>query len=99
MPESSEIKKWIIRVSGMVGGSIILLALAAQLGHYARSGETEARAIENEKSLVPIKELVKKLGERAAADDAAREERARLCRMGIVTDKKMCGEVGEDIDE
>ena len=99
MPEMGETKKWIIRVSGTVGGSIILLALAAQWGHYARSGETEARAIENEKSLVPIKELVKKLGERAAADDAKLERDAELCRQGVLKDKMICGAAGEVVAE
>ena len=99
MPEAGEVKKWCLRVSGTVGGAIILLALAAQWGHYARSGETEARALENEKSLVPIKELVEQLGKRAATDDAAREERARLCRMGLIRDELVCGEVGEAVVE
>ena len=106
MSESGEVKKWIIRVSGTVGGTIILLALAAQLSHYARSGETEERSRENEqrnveqdKALAPIRELVEKLGNRAAAEDAALERDAELCRQGVITDKMICGAAGEDIDE
>ena len=106
MPEKGEVTKWFIRVSGTVGGTIILLAIAAQVSHYARSGETEDRSLENEqrnaeqdRALAPILEIVEKLGQRGAAEDAAYEERAKLCRQGVIKDLVICGAAGEEVVE
>ena len=106
MPEKSEIKKWFLRVSGGVGTMLILLALAGQLSHYARSADTEDRSLENEqrnaeqdKALAPILKIVEELGNRAAAEDAKLERDAELCRQGFITDRVLCGAAGETVDE
>ncbi len=103
---SSEIKKWLVRVSGAVGGTLVIMALVAQLSHYARSGETEERTLENKQrnveqdaKLKPIRDLVEVLGKRMVAEDAAYEERAKLCRMGLIQDDRTCREVGEEVVE
>lgn len=106
MPKDGEIKKWLLRVSGGVCTMLILLALAGQLSHYARSADTEERSLENEqrnaeqdKALAPILKIVEELGKRAAADDANLERDAELCRQGFITDRVLCGTAGEKVDE
>ena len=102
--------KWCLGVASTVVAGIIYLLISAgigfQLTHYARSGETEDRSFENEqrnaeqdRALAPILEIVEKLGQRAAAEDAAYEERAKLCRQGVIKDPVICGAVDEDVVE
>jgi len=100
------VSKRTIWILGIAAATIATLAAAGvrwgvnfQLVHYAQSSETAARAEENEKKLEPILDMIEKLGDRVIADDAATEERAKLCRMGLLTDKRLCGEVGEEIIE
>lgn len=104
MPEPGEIKKWLIRVSGTVGGAIILLALAAQVSHYAHSEDTEDRSLENEqrnveqdKALEPMWEIVEKLGNRAAAEDAGLEQDKKRCLQCKIKDPEICGAAGVEV--
>lgn len=106
MPEHGEVKKWLIRVSGGVATTLVIFGLVAARTHFARSEETEERSLENEQrnveqdaELAPIRKLVEVLGKRMAAEDAAYEERAKLCRQGFIKDDAICGAVDEEVVE
>lgn len=86
-------------VIGGVAIAATVFAGKAQLGHYTASAQTTERSKENEEKLKPILKMIEQLGERQIADDAALEERAKLCRMGIIQDKRTCREVGEEVVE
>ncbi len=104
MPENSEVKKWLVRVSAGVATTLVIFGLIAAEAHFSRAEETEERSLENKQrnieqdaELKPIRELVEKLGNRAAAEDAALERDAELCRQGVITDKMICGAAGEEV--
>jgi len=86
-------------VVGGVAISAVVFAGNAQLGHYNVSAQTTYRSIENEAKLEPILKIIEQLGDREISEDAAEAERAKLCRMGMITDKPTCREVGEEVVE
>ena len=90
---------WIVGVVATIVAGLTVFAVRwgvnFQMIHYAKASDTEARSEENEKKIAPIIDLVKELGERAKADDAALERDAELCRQGVLKDKMICGAAGE----
>lgn len=106
MKAPTTVRGWCLTVAGGVATTVIVFGLVALRSHFVTAEETDDRALENEQrnveqdaAIAPIKALVEKLGQRHADSDAAEAERAKLCRMGIITDKRMCGEVGEEVVE
>ena len=91
-------KKWTMRVMGGVTTLIVGIAIAAQLGHYARAGETEARALRTEKAVVSIMALTEALGTRASDEDAKVVRDGELCRAGMLSNCSLCGEAGVKLD-
>lgn len=104
MPNHGEVKKWLIRVSGTVGGAVILLAIAAQVTHYSHAEDTEERSLENEqrnveqdKALAPILKIVEELGNRQAAEDAGLEQDKMRCLQCKIKDVEICGAAGVEV--
>ena len=91
--------KWKITIATSLVAAVGFLGFKAQIAHYAQAGDTAARAEENEKSLVPIRELVEQLGKRVAAEDAKLERDAELCLSCVVTDPGICGPAGVKVCE
>ena len=109
MPNSKR-KNWLLGVAATVTAAIILIflnfGLRFQSGHYVKTGENTSQAGQNTRSIEQsekiqgqLVEIVGKLTDKHEADDAALEERARLCRMEVLKDVALCGEVGVEIDE
>jgi hypothetical protein len=91
-------KKWAMRVMGTVTASVLLLALVAQLGHYARAGDTDARSVRNEEALVPLIAIAEALGARASNEDAKVVRDGELCRAGMLSNCSLCGSAGVKLD-
>lgn len=97
--ETNKTNQWGRKVA--IGVAVIAFggAGAFLFDHLAEAQEKHARGDVQEVEQTEIGKLVEKLGKRAAADDAAEDERAKLCRMGMIDDAQLCGAVGVDLTE
>lgn len=85
-------------VASTVVAAVILLGLDGWKGHFAAANQTEERSKENKKKIDPVIALVRELGERVRAEDAALEQDAMRCRQGKIVDREICGAAGVEID-
>lgn len=87
-------------------GKAVVVTLAAagavwcvsfQFGHYAWSGEAAEQIPINADAIARVTILAEKLGDRASAEDAAAEERRRLCLARQLHSVSLCAEVGVEV--
>jgi len=74
--------------------SVISVLMILIVSYFGRINDTTRLAEATARAQADVIELVKTLGERVKADDAAVQQDAKRCRQGFITDREVCGAAG-----